>query len=377
MNFWYFFLTCVRISRKTKRKTKKSTLKKFKIYQELREKPVDKEEAIEFLKSYSEGKPALALSGVVAHNVFSGKRQVLLDKVTVTFTAFPDKIVDHLIEIGEIFHASGSFTIDDRELGKYVQDMDDTIDAIEGLPIAALKKVISLVTEEIKFEIEKPLATITHVLFDMDGLLLDTEILYSVAQQKLLDEFGLKFTPEVKRKMMGRKALQAAEIMIEHYGIDLDPQKFVDDRQAILEDLFPNCDLMPGALRLLRHFKKHKIPMTIATSSTKSNFELKMTRHKELFEEMFDYVVTGDDVKNSKPAPDIFILASEKYGTEIDPAKVLVFEDAVLGVQAANAAKMKVVWVYDQQEFIENVQAEQKIKSLFYFKPELFNLPKF
>ena len=92
---------------------------------------------------------------------------------------------------------------------------------------------------------------------------------------------------------------------------------------------------------------------------------------------MFYHIVTGDDVEKSKPNPDIFIKAAQKYDEEIDPSKVLVFEDAVLGVQAANAAKMNVVWVYDQQEIQNDVKAEQKIKSLFYFKPELFQLPKF
>lgn len=345
---------------------------------QLREKPVDKDEATEFLKSYANGQPALALSGVVAHNVSNGKRSVLLDKVTVKFTDFPQEVIEHLIDAGEIFHASGSFTIDDRELGKYVQDMDDSIDAIEGLPIEALKKVIDKVTASgIKFDIEKPLAMITHVLFDMDGLLLDTEVLYTIAQQKVLDQFDIKFTPEVKAKMMGRKALEGASVMVEHYGIDMDPQKFLDDRNEILAKLFPNCDLMPGALRLLRHFKKHKIPMAVATSSTRSHFKLKITKHQALFEQMFDYVVTGDDVEKSKPDPEIFVKAAQKYDEDIDPSKVLVFEDAVLGVQAANAAKMNAVWVYDQQEVLDHVQAEQKIKSLFYFKPELFHLPKF
>ena len=344
---------------------------------QLREKPVDKDQATEFLKSYADGQPALALSGVVAHNVSNGKRAVLLDKVTVTFTDFSQEVIEHLIDVGEIFHASGSFTIDDRELGKYVQDMDDTIDAIEGLPIEALKKAIYQVTTEIKFDIEKPLAIITHVLFDMDGLLLDTEVLYTIAQQKVLDQFEIKFTPEVKAKMMGRKALEGASVMIEHYGIDMDPQKFIDDRNEILAKLFPNCDLMPGALRLLRHFKKHNVPMAVATSSTRCHFNLKITKHKALFDQMFDYVVTGDDVEKSKPDPEIFVKAAQKYDEDIDPSKVLVFEDAVLGVEAANAAKMNAVWVYDQQDVQNHVKAEQKIKSLFYFKPELFHLPKF
>ena len=62
--------------------------------------------------------------------------------------------------------------------------------------------------------IEKPLAAITHILFDMDGLLLDTEVLYTIAQNKILEPFGIKFSAEVKSMMMGRKALEAAEIMV-------------------------------------------------------------------------------------------------------------------------------------------------------------------
>ena len=78
------------------------------------------------------GSQAIALSGVVAHNIENGKRTCLLDKVTVKFTKIPDHVVDHLVKVGEIFLASGSFTIGDRELGKYVEHLDGTLDAIEG-----------------------------------------------------------------------------------------------------------------------------------------------------------------------------------------------------------------------------------------------------
>ena len=65
---------------------------------------------------------------------------------------------------------------------------------------------------------------------------------------KLLEPFGVIFTPEVKAKMMGRKDLEAAEVMIEHYGLEgkLDPHDFIQNRNKILEELFPDCQLMPG-----------------------------------------------------------------------------------------------------------------------------------
>ena len=144
--------------------------------------------------------------------------------------------------------------------------------------------------------------------------------------------------------------------------------------------MFPNCDLMPGVLRLLLHLKLHGVPMAIATSSHKRHFDLKTTKHIELFNKMFNHVVTGDDVVKSKPEPEIFLIAAEKFGEteKIDPSKVLVFEDAHLGVEAANRAEMNVVWVYDEQNYPNPaVNSTLSIKSLFDFKPELFGLPPF
>jgi hypothetical protein len=70
---------------------------------------------------------------------------------------------------------------------------------------------------------------------------------------KLLEPFGVEFTPEVKAMMMGRKDLEAAEVMIKHYGLEgkLDPADFIENRNRILEELFPKCQLMPGQLFFL------------------------------------------------------------------------------------------------------------------------------
>jgi pseudouridine-5'-monophosphatase len=83
----------------------------------------------------------------------------------------------------------------------------------------------------------------------------ETSIISFVAHDplkvKLLEPFGVVFTPEVKAMMMGRKDLEAAEVMIEHYGLEgkLDAKDFVQDRSTILERLFPDCNLMPGVQR--------------------------------------------------------------------------------------------------------------------------------
>ena len=220
---------------------------------------------------------------------------------------------------------------------------------------------------------------ITHILFDMDGLLLDTERLYTIAQQKILDRFGITFTWEVKAKMMGRKALDAVNVMLDIYNLheQITAEQFLKERELILDELFPTCELMPGVEKLLLHLHKHNIPMAVATSSHSRNFKLKTEKcHKQLFEKVFHHVITGDQVTKSKPSPDIFQVASRGFEGEIDPHSVLVFEDAPIGVEAGLAADMNVVLVSDSVE-LGSVICNQHLKSMESFSPELWGLPPY
>ena len=91
---------------------------------------------------------------------------------------------------------------------------------------------------------------------------------------------------------------------------------------------------------------------------------------------MFNHVVTGDDVVKSKPEPEIFLIAAEKFGENIDPSKVLVLKMLILELKLLTI--MNVVWVYDEQNYPNPaVNSTLSIKSLFDFKPELFGLPPF
>ena len=220
---------------------------------------------------------------------------------------------------------------------------------------------------------------VTHILFDMDGLLLDTERLYTIAQQKILDRFGITFSWEVKSKMMGRKALDAVNVMLDIYKIhnQITAEEFLKEREVILDELFPTCELMPGVEKLLLHLHKHNIPMAVATSSHSRNYKLKTEKcHKQIFEKVFHHVITGDQVTKSKPMPDIFQVASKGFDGDINPHSVLVFEDAPIGVEAALAADMNVVLVSDSVE-PGTVKCNQHLKSMESFSPELWGLPPF
>lgn len=223
---------------------------------------------------------------------------------------------------------------------------------------------------------------ITHVIFDMDGLLLDTEKFYTEVQEKILARYNKTFDWSLKAKMMGKKAIEAARVFVEETGISesLSAEDFLVEREAMLQSMFPTSELMPGASRLIKHLHAKGVPICVATGSHKRHFELKTQRHGELFS-LMHHVVLGDDpeVKQGKPSPDGFLAAARRFeGGPVDPKTCLVFEDAPSGVQAAKNAGMSVVMVPDPRlDSSFHAAADQVIKSLMDFNPAEWGLPPF
>ncbi|CEP08610.1 hypothetical protein [Parasitella parasitica] len=217
----------------------------------------------------------------------------------------------------------------------------------------------------------------------MDGLLLDTERVYTEVTQQILDKHtdGATFTWDVKSKLMGLSGNKSATIVVETYKLPMSVEEYLEVTSVIQEDLFPHVKLLSGVERLIRHLHAHNIPIAVATSSTRSKFELKTSKHKDLFS-LFDAIICGDDkeIKNAKPAPDLF-LAAQKHLKNPPSENCLVFEDAVNGVQAALDAKMNVVWIPDEN--IKNLTGDEThgatlvINSMTDFVPEQFSLPAF
>ena len=211
----------------------------------------------------------------------------------------------------------------------------------------------------------------------MDGLLLDTEGIYTQVTQDIVSKYGKVFDWSLKKTIIGRTSAQAAKIIVEGLDLPITPQDYLDSRKDVLIEKFKNTQPMPGAKKMTSHFYSHQIPQAIATSSSSPIYDAKYKKHKKWFTQ-FSQIVRGDDpeLKQGKPAPDIFLLAAKRLG--VAPEDCLVFEDAPSGTEAAIAAGMYVVVVpHPKMDYKYFKNPSQIIPSLNDFDPQSWGLPGF
>jgi pseudouridine 5'-phosphatase len=185
-----------------------------------------------------------------------------------------------------------------------------------------------------------------YAIFDLDGVLLDTEPLYTEAIAEVAARFGKVYDWSLKRDCIGRGTLDAARIIVEGLGLPLSAEELVHERDLLLTPLVARAPAMAGAEAFTRKLAQRGVPMGIATSTEAPLFAIKTAAHRDWLA-IFGATVCGDDprVLRSKPAPDIFLAAAQDLGAS--PETCLVFEDSPFGVEAALAAGMLVIAMPD------------------------------
>lgn len=205
------------------------------------------------------------------------------------------------------------------------------------------------------------MAQIKAVIFDMDGLMFDTETIYYQANQKTADKIGLPFDYAFYEKYIGASDEDFFQALYaEHDEKALVDQFVKQSREDIVEDLLNSPLPKKAGLDELLAFLKEKEYELIVASSTERHLVDALLK-KAGVAHYFDGVVGGDEVKNSKPDPAIFLKASEK--TRASKEETLILEDSLNGIRAAYAAEIPVIMVPDL--FQPNEEATEKAVAIY------------
>ena len=182
------------------------------------------------------------------------------------------------------------------------------------------------------------------VVFDMDGLLFDTEALWQEGLLAAAAEAGHAIPEEVYNGSIGVRRSQCGPLFRSHFGDDFRFEDFHADWRRHFWMVAENRPAMkPGVPDLLDALDQLRLPRAIATSSSRPSVDRHLAAHG--LTERFDAIVCRGDYENGKPAPDPFLTAAERLGVE--PRLCLALEDSHIGVRSASAAGMMTVMVPD------------------------------
>jgi HAD superfamily hydrolase (TIGR01509 family) len=198
------------------------------------------------------------------------------------------------------------------------------------------------------------------VLWDMDGLLVDSEPLWTVAEQELADRLGGTFTPELKALIVGTRLDVAVPLFLTHLGHPASPEAVQEAAAWLLArvvELFAQpIDLQPGAVALLAELDAAGVPQALVSSSYRVLVDAVLAHGVG----PFALTVAGDEVGRGKPHPEPYLTAAARLG--VDPRRCVVLEDSPAGVASGEAAGCAVVAVPSLAEVVLSEAPRRQVR---------------
>lgn len=206
---------------------------------------------------------------------------------------------------------------------------------------------------------------IKAVIFDLDGLLIDSEPYWTESIVLLFKKHKKKFLIKYKRKAHGRGAREAIEVYKNDAGLAGDTDELVAERRSILyEILLPNVLLMTGAAKIVESFQRKGKKLAVASGGYPRKKVIEILRKLQILD-FFIVIVSSDEVKKGKPEPDVFLKAAKRL--RVIPDECLVFEDAPSGIIAAKRARMRAYGVNSISKILKKLkeaEADEVFSSL-------------
>lgn len=179
------------------------------------------------------------------------------------------------------------------------------------------------------------------VVFDNDGLLVDSETCWHEAERLLFTRRGLAYSDELRAEVFGKSVPATAALIAGPLGEVGNESALVEEMLTAVADVIAaEVRPMPGALELLTHLHG-RVPIAVASNSPRYLVELALGRAG--LRPFFEVLVSRDDVSAGKPAPDLYVEACARLG--VNPAEAVAFEDSLVGLASARAAGLRVVGV--------------------------------
>ncbi len=211
---------------------------------------------------------------------------------------------------------------------------------------------------------------IKAIIFDWDGLLANTEDLWTRADMDWLSSRGIKYNDELKSELTGRGQKESAEIFRQTFSLASSNEEIIRQRFASIKKIYSAITeniLMPGALETIRQAKARDLKIAIASGSAQDILDA-IVKHQGV-NRYFDCIISSDKVAHGKPAPDVYLYVASLLG--IRTRECAVLEDAENGVKAAKAAGMKCIAVPNKHTAKQDFSmADEVISSLKEFNME-------